>query len=122
MKFLTDVNASGILAYWLKELGHDVVRVADKDARMSDDDVLQWAVKEHRILVTTDNDFEEMVWRQGKPHCGILRLENLPRQERRKLLQDVIQHYADALQSGCIVIADTRKIRVRRPFHPDRGC
>ncbi len=80
MKFLTDVNASGILSHWLLEMGHDVAQVADKDASMSDDEVLQWAVKEHRILITTDNDFEEMVWRQGKPHCGILRLENLPRQ------------------------------------------
>lgn len=44
MKFLTDVNASGVLAQWLDEMGYDVVRVADRDARMSDEDVLAWAL------------------------------------------------------------------------------
>jgi len=29
--------------------------------------------------------FEEMIWRQGKSHCGVLRLENLPRSERKAL-------------------------------------
>lgn len=36
MRFLLDVNASGALAGWLMELGHDVVRVSDKDPRMSE--------------------------------------------------------------------------------------
>ena len=103
MKFLTDVNASGVLAQWLDEMGYDVVRVADRDARMSDEDVLTWALQEQRILVTTDNDFEEMIWRQGKPHCGVLRLENLSRAERRQLLVDVLAHHADALRAGAIV-------------------
>jgi len=72
MKFLTDVNASGALAQWLQELGHDVIQVADRDAGLSDDEILQWAVQEQRIVITTDNDFEEMIWRQGKSHCGVL--------------------------------------------------
>lgn len=78
MKFLLDVNASGFITYLLRDRGHDVVQVGDNDPRMSDDQILSWAVKEGRIIVTTDNDFEEMIWRQGRPHCGILSLENLP--------------------------------------------
>ena len=45
---------------------------------MADGDILAWAVQEQRISVTTDVDFEEMIWREGKAHCGLLRLENLP--------------------------------------------
>jgi len=30
MNFLLDVNASGAVARWLIELGHDVIRVSDK--------------------------------------------------------------------------------------------
>ncbi len=77
MNFLLDVNASGAVASWLIHLGHGVVEVGQKDPRMSDNEILSWAVMERRIIVTTDNDFEEMIWRQGKPHCGVLRLENL---------------------------------------------
>ena len=114
MSFLLDVNASGAVASWLIDLGHGVVEVGQKDPRMSDNEILSWAVRERRIIVTTDNDFEEMIWRQGKPHCGILRLENLPRSERIALLQDVLNCHRLDLESGAIVIALNTKIRVRK--------
>ena len=56
---------------------------------MTDNDVLAWSVKDNLILITTDNDFEEMAWRENLPHGGILRLENLPIVERNALLKDV---------------------------------
>jgi predicted nuclease of predicted toxin-antitoxin system len=117
MKFLLDVNASGPMYSWLVELGHDVVQVGTKDPRMSDSDILSWAVREKRIIVTTDNDFEEMIWREGMKHCGVLRLENVPRSERKALLCDALEHYGQVLESGSIVIALSKKFRVRRPIH-----
>ncbi len=65
MKFLVDVNASGAVARWLVGRGHDVVQVAEKDPRMRDEEILSWAINEQRIIVTTDQDFEEMIWREG---------------------------------------------------------
>jgi predicted nuclease of predicted toxin-antitoxin system len=99
----------------LIDLGHDVVEVGEKDPRMSDDDILSWALRERRIIVTTDNDFEEMIWRQGRSHCGVLRLENLPRSERKALLHDVLGRHSQELESGAIVIALSKKFRVRKP-------
>jgi predicted nuclease of predicted toxin-antitoxin system len=116
MKFLTDVNASGALAQWLIDQGHDVSQVADRDARLSDDEILRWAVEEQRVIITTDKDFEEMIWRRGKPHCGVLRLDNLPRAERKTLLEYVLTHHAQAFASGAIVIAQAKKIRIRTPL------
>ncbi len=115
MDFLLDVNASGVLARWLIDRGHNVAEVGQKDSRMSDDEILSWAVRERRIIVTTDNDFEEMIWRQGKSHCGILRLENLPRSQRKALVHDVLDRHSKDLESGAIVVALSRKFRVRRP-------
>ena len=114
MDFLLDVNASGAVARWLIDRGHNVAEVGHKDPRMIDDEILSWAVRERRIIVTTDNDFEEMIWRQGKPHCGVLRLENLPRSERKALLHDVLNRHSQDLESGAIVIALSTKFRVRR--------
>ena len=114
MKFLVDVNASGAVARWLAEMGHDVVQVAEKDPRMPDEEILRWAVREERVIVTTDRDFEEMIWREGKAHCGVLRLENLPRAERKRLLEDVMAHYAEELKAEAIVIAQSKKVRIRR--------
>ena len=118
MRFLVDVNASGSVAKWLIEMGHDVAQVRDRDPRMPDSDVLAWAQEEQRIIVTTDLDFEEMIWREGLPHRGVLRLENVPRSQRKALLQDVLTRFSTDLEAGAIVIALTRKIRVRRPGGP----
>jgi len=115
MNFLLDVNASGAVAQWLIHQGHDIVEVGQKDPKMGDNEILKWAIEEHRIIITTDNDFEEMIWRQGKPHCGVLRLENLPRSERIMLLRDVLDRHSRDLESGAIVIALSTKFRVRKP-------
>jgi len=114
MKFLTDVNASGAVANWLTQRNHDVAMVSEKNPRMTDDEILIWARSERRIIITTDKDFEEMIWRQRRTHCGILRLENLPRQERLGLLQDVLDRHREDLEAGAIVIASSTKFRVRK--------
>ncbi|MBP0028301.1 MAG: DUF5615 family PIN-like protein [Roseofilum sp. Guam] len=31
---------------------------------MSDGDILDWAVREQRIIITTDSDFEQLIWLQ----------------------------------------------------------
>ena len=114
MKFLVDVNASGALSGWLTEYGHDVAEVTKRDRCMSNEDILRWALDEQRIIVTTDQDFEERIWREKKAHCGLLRLENLRRMQRMALLKDVLAHHIQDLQEGAIVIALSKKIRVRR--------
>jgi predicted nuclease of predicted toxin-antitoxin system len=114
MKFLVDVNASGTLARWLGEEGHDVLLVSERNPRMTDEEILAWAVSEQRVIVATDKDFEEMIWQQRKPHCGVLRLENLPRQERLELVRDVLDQHSGDLEAGAIVIATSTKFRVRK--------
>lgn len=115
MRFLLDVNSSGSIGTWLKRLYHDVAEVSQRDPMMPDEEVLKWAVNEGRIIITTDNDFEELIWRRGLKHCGVLRLENVPRLERKALLNDVLNWYGTELENGAIVIALNAKIRVRYP-------
>ena len=84
MRFLLNVNADGV-ATLLRETGHDVDVVSHVDLQMRDDDILAYAVKEKRIIVTTDSDFDQMIWLQNREHYGVLRLENLPRAARKLL-------------------------------------
>lgn len=115
MRFLLDVNASGSVAHWLLDHGHDVALVQELDPRMSDDQVLQRALAEKRIIVITDRDFEELIWHQNRRHEGILRLENLPCSERLSLLEYVLTYYAENLVAGSMIIASSHKIRIRTP-------
>ena len=116
MKFLLDANVAGSVSEYLQESGYDVAEVINEDPRMTDKAILTWAVKENRIIVTTDKDFEEMIWQQGRNHCGILRIENLPRSERMALVKDVLMQHAEDIKSGLIVIATQKKYRIRKPF------
>ena len=101
---------------WLIDAGHDVVQVVDEDARMADSEILRWAMRQERIIVTTDDDFEEMIWREGRPHSGVLRLENLPRAQRGILVEEVLDSHTRDLAEGAIVIATSTRIRIRRPL------
>jgi predicted nuclease of predicted toxin-antitoxin system len=55
-----------------------------------------------------------MIWREQKPHYGVVRLENLPRAERVVLLEDVLEQYGQDLMAGAIIIAQRTKFRIRR--------
>lgn len=72
MRFLVDACAGQTIADTLHGQGHEVVFVGAVDPKMKDDLILEWAVREQQIVVTTDKDFEEMVYRQGKPHVWAL--------------------------------------------------
>ncbi|ELS33504.1 MULTISPECIES: DUF5615 family PIN-like protein [Pseudanabaena] len=61
MRFLLDMNVSGVLLNLLLDSGHDVACVRDVDLKMSDSEILDWAVREKRIIITTDSDFEQMI-------------------------------------------------------------
>ena len=46
-------------------LGYDVVRVGNEVRIPSDTDIIHFATKEQRVLVTHDQDFGELVFKKG---------------------------------------------------------
>ena len=114
MRFLLDMNVGQSLGELLVRKGHIVEYVRNRDPRMPDDQVLEWATKEKLIIITTDKNFETMIWREGRKHFGLVRLENLPRIERNALIEYVLKLHSNALIEGAIVIAQSHKFRIRR--------
>jgi predicted nuclease of predicted toxin-antitoxin system len=115
MKFLLDESADFPLVAYLTAPGHDVTAIArDYPHVMADREVLAIAVREQRVLVTSDNDFGELVFRQQLPHAGVLRFrlgaEDL--QTKQQWLASVLAHHAHEL-SHFVVFSD-RGVRVRR--------
>lgn len=78
MNFLLDVNASGVIARWLIQRGHDVAEVGHKDPRMSDDEILKWAVRERRILSLSKDEHTKDNHHAKNPHNRRRRLYRLP--------------------------------------------
>lgn len=72
MRFLVDECAGPQLAAFLQSTGHDTFSVYGEARGLADEAILTKAFLEQRILVTADKDFGEQIFRQRKPHCGVI--------------------------------------------------
>jgi hypothetical protein len=73
MRFLANENFPGDAVTALQSAGHDVVWVRTAAPGTKDENVLAWAVRDDRVLLTFDKDFGELAWRSGlSPGCGIV--------------------------------------------------
>ena len=71
MRFLANENFPGTAVAALIAAGHDVVWVRNAAPGMSDPDVLAWAIRDERTLLTFDKDFGELARASALPSaCG----------------------------------------------------
>jgi predicted nuclease of predicted toxin-antitoxin system len=74
MRFLVDECTGPTVARWLREDGHGVYSVYDDARGMDDDHIIQMAFAGDWILITNDKDFGEKVYRERRPHKGVILL------------------------------------------------
>ena len=79
----------------LSQEGYDVVFVGDVLPGVSDTDMLAYAEREGRVLVTDDRDFGLLVFRLQNPSTGVifLRLHEAKPAGRMRVLKKVFQTY-----------------------------
>ena len=62
MRWLVDECVDAALVGRLRESGHDVVYVSDVASHSPDDEVMNEAQRENRLLLTEDKDFGDLVF------------------------------------------------------------
>lgn len=84
MRFLADENFPGAAVAALRSAGNDVVWIKTTAPGSSDPEVLAWAARDERILLTFDKDFGELAKASALPAtCGIILLRiPMPRPDR----------------------------------------
>ncbi|SRR5450756_1969926 len=109
MRFLVDECTGPAVAQWLRLQNHDVVSVFDEIRGADDRDVIQKAFEQNRVLITNDKDFGELVFREKKPHKGVilLRLEDERSANKIAVLQRLIEKYEKSLHGNFIVVTET---------------
>ncbi|MEW6356689.1 MAG: DUF5615 family PIN-like protein [Planctomycetota bacterium] len=115
--FLADMNISPQTVEWLRGEGWDIVRVSYiLPAKAPDIDVLGYARRDERVLVTQDLDFSTLlaVSGQDRPSLITLRLSVSDPQTVTQRLLDALPKIEQALKDGCAVIIEDAAIRVRR--------
>jgi predicted nuclease of predicted toxin-antitoxin system len=110
MKFLVDECTGPAVAHWLEQQGHDVFSVYNQSRGIDDDKVIGIAQAEGRILITNDRGFGEKVFRERRPHHGVvfLRLANERSVNKIRVLDQLISQYSEALSSRFVVVTETR--------------
>lgn len=118
MRFLVDENIHADIVVWLRSLGQDVLYAAEVLARTPDDDLLDIARREDRILVTDDKDFGELVYRRRLASHGIvlIRLSTGSIDERLRRLREVWREI-ESHGAGHFTVIGDKKVRIR-PMRP----
>jgi len=106
MRFLVDESTGPSVAQWLLTQGYEVYSVYDSARGTDDDAIVEKAFRENWILITNDKDFGDQVYRDQKPHRGIilLRLDDERVQSKIEMLKGLLQSYADRLPDQFVVV------------------
>jgi predicted nuclease of predicted toxin-antitoxin system len=115
VKLLLDTCVWGGACQDLEAAGHDVVWTGTWDSDPGDEEILAFAHREGRILVTLDKDFGELAVVRRIPHSGIVRLVSISARRQASVCQHVLERYGDVLTSGAIVTAEADRLRIRPP-------
>lgn len=115
MHFLVDENIAAVFTNWLRAEGHDLVLASTLGAGETDEHWLSLAERNHRIILTTDKDFGELIFRDKLNSHGVilLRLFDMPISARLTRLQQAWS-VVEANPSGCFIVITSKRVRVRR--------
>ncbi len=110
MRFLVDECTGSNAAEWLRGQGYEVFSAYEQSRGASDEILIKKASSENWILITNDKDFGEMVYRERRPHHGVvfLRLNDERAANKILVLRKLLAQYADQLADRFIVVTDER--------------
>ncbi len=112
MRILADTNIVAQAVRTLRDGGHDVVHAAERPTDPGDEALLAEAVRENRVFLTKDHDIGALVYRDLRPHCGVLLVDDLgaPAAEVALILAALSSYHA-ALAAGAFLRAGTAGVR-----------
>lgn len=108
LKFIADVNVEKVIVDYLLEEGYDVKWIPDYNCEMLDEDLLEMAKVEGRILITNDKDFGELIFLQKRLSIGIIliRIKGQKVEGKLKLIKKLFQNYRNKLLNNFVIITD----------------
>lgn len=115
MNLLADESVDRQIVERLRQDGHCVVYIAEMAPGVPDDVVLERANQQNAVLLTSDKDFGELVYRQGRIHAGVvlLRLAGLSQEAKASLVSVVLREREPKIQDSFAVVSPGT-IRIRR--------
>ena len=116
MKFLADMGLARSTVAFLHAQGHDAVHLRDQGLqRLEDDEIIEKARNEGRVVLTHDLDFGRIiaVSRATVPSVITFRLDDMRPAQVNHYLAEVLAHFTGQLEAGALISVNERGIRVR---------
>lgn len=117
MQFVADENIAEPIVTVLRELQIDVLSISELMPGCSDSEVLSFANKNNSIIITSDKDFGEIIFRQQKIVKGVilLRLHGLSIDEKVKTVKNFFVNHLNSLsETNIFVVITESNIRIRK--------
>jgi predicted nuclease of predicted toxin-antitoxin system len=117
MRFLADMGIALRIVEWLRSEGHNVSHLREEGLHcLPNGEIFQKAAAEHRILLTFDLDFGEIIALSGGRTVSVIlfRLHNTRTPHVIDRLRAVLKESASALEEGAIIIVEESRHRIRR--------
>jgi predicted nuclease of predicted toxin-antitoxin system len=117
MRFLIDMPLSPRTAEYLRSLGHDAVHAFEiGKAKSSDEELIAFAEKEGRIIITMDLDFGSILHytKKSSPGLIVFRISFAAVEAVNVVLTALTQRMKPEEFVNSIVVVDDQRVRVRR--------
>ena len=120
MRLVCDEGVDRQIVARLRGDGHELIYIAELSPRASDDAVIQEAHVRSAVLVTSDRDFGELVYRRRLLSSGVvlLRLAGVAPERKAEIVSAVVREHTSILPGGFTVVS-AGQVR-RRPLPPTR--
>jgi predicted nuclease of predicted toxin-antitoxin system len=119
MRFLVDECTGPRVADWLTNQGRDVFSAFHQSRGASDEELLNRANAEDRILITNDRDFGELIFRESRPHRGVvfLRLHDERAANKIRVVEQLLANHSDRLPGQFVVVTESQ-LRITGDSYP----
>ena len=77
--------------------------------------LLELAASTDRALITIDTDFGELIYLHDQPHAGLVRLPDVPAEQRIALMSEIIERHGHALEAKAVVTIRGERVRISHP-------
>jgi len=122
VRFLIDECVPAAVAGTLRAAGHECVHAREAGlGGRPDEEIMAFAERENRILISADTDFGELLANAPvmAPSVILLRRTDKRPEALAGVLLANLDQVADDLEAGSLIVTGDRRIRVRRlPIKP----
>lgn len=116
MTLLLDENIDEPIVEVLKDLELKIISISDISPGITDEEVLNIANRESAVILTSDKDFGELIFRKRLITNGVVlvRLHGITADEKTIIIREFVKKYLDKIENSfCVISKNNVRIRPR---------